>query len=474
MKGPEPLGSSFRDPSGFVFRHDGAIYRQVNQRYRSAYDRLVASGLAAHLEAQGHLLPFEEADRSLGRSDDAYKVLRPQPLGFVSYPYEWCPAQLRDAALLTLKVQQAALDHGMTLKDASAYNVQFVGSRPVFIDHLSFDLYEAGAPWQGYRQFCQHFLTPLALACLVDVRLTQLLRVHLDGIPLDLAAGLLPWRSHLRLSLLAHVHLHTRSQARYRDTAAATRPRAIAPAQLRALVRHLGAAVQRLRWRPPQTEWADYYTETNYTADALRDKQRRVAAYLDRTAPRTVWDLGGNIGLMSRLASGRGIPTVCFDVDPVAVERNYQQGRAESDRGLLPLWLDLTNPSPALGWANRERDSLAARGPADLVMALALVHHLAISNNLPFDRLAEDLARLGRWLLVEFVPKEDSQVQRLLATRADIFDRYAPVPFETAFARHFEIHDRAPIAGSQRTLYLMQSRRLPAAATSAPADAGRP
>ena len=250
MKGPEPLGSSFRDPSGFVFRHDGAIYRQVNQRYRPAYDHLRASGLAAQLEARGQLLPFEEADPALARSDDAYKILRPQPLPFVSHPYEWCPSQLRDAALLTLRVQQAALDHGMTLKDASAYNVQFVGARPVFIDHLSFDLYEAGAPWQGYRQFCQHFLAPLALACLVDVRLTQLLRVHLDGIPLDLAARLLPWRSHLRLSLLAHVHLHMRSQARYRGAGAATPRRAISPAQLRALVRHLETAIQGLAVAP--------------------------------------------------------------------------------------------------------------------------------------------------------------------------------------------------------------------------------
>jgi hypothetical protein len=474
MKGPEPLGSSFRDPSGFVFRHDGAIYRQVNQRYRPAYDQLVGSGLAARLQARGELLPFEEADRTLARGDDAYTVLRPEPLPFVSHPYEWCPSQLRDAALLTLRVQQAALDHGMTLKDASAYNVQFVGSRPVFIDHLSFDRYEPGTAWQGYRQFCQHFLAPLALACLVDVRLTQLLRVHLDGIPLDLAARLLPWRSHLRLSLLAHVHLHMRSQARYRGAAAAApRPRAISPAQLRALVRHLEGAVRRLEWRPPETEWADYYAETNYTPDALRDKQRLVLACLDRVAPRTVWDLGGNVGLMSRLASGRGIPTVSFDVDPVAVERSYGQGRAEGDRALLPLWLDLTNPSPALGWANRERDSLAGRGPADLVMALALVHHLAISNNLPFDRLAAELGRLGQWLLVEFVPKEDSQVQRLLATRADIFDRYAPGPFEAEFARHFEIVERAPIAGSRRTLYLMESRRRSGGATG-PAPRDRP
>jgi hypothetical protein len=458
MRGPEPLGSSFRDPSGFVFRQHGTVYRQVNQGYRQAYDHLLASGLRARLETRGQLLPFEEADGALAQGDDAYKVLRPRPLDFVSYPYEWCPGQLRDAALLTLAVQRTALDHGMTLKDASAYNVQFVGGRPIFIDHLSFDLHDAGAPWQGYRQFCQHFLAPLALACLVDVRLLQLLRVHLDGIPLDLAARLLPWRSHLRLSLLAHVHLHMRTQTRYRDAVTAPRRRAISPGGLRALVRHLDAAVQRLDWRPPQTEWADYYAETNYTPEALGDKQRLVTGFLERVAPRTVWDLGGNVGLMSRLASGRGIPTVSFDVDPVAVERNYQQCRAEGDRALLPLWLDLTNPSPALGWANRERDSLAARGPADLVMALALVHHLAISNNLPLGRLAEDLVRLGDWLVVEFVPKEDTQVQRLLATRADIFDRYALEPFEAEFARHFEILERAPISGSRRTLYLMRGR----------------
>jgi ribosomal protein L11 methylase PrmA len=227
---------------------------------------------------------------------------------------------------------------------------------------------------------------------------------------------------------------------------------------LHALVRHLEGAVRRLDWRLPKTDWADYYAETNYTPEALDAKQRLVTDFLERVAPGTVWDLGSNVGLMSRLASGRGIPTVAFDLDPVAVERTYRRCRDEDDPRLLPVWLDLTNPSPALGWANRERESLTERGPVDLVLVLALIHHLAISNNLPLGRLAEDLARLGRWLVVEFVPKDDTQVQRLLAARDDAFERYDRETFEAEFSRHSEILERAPIPGSVRTLYLMRVR----------------
>lgn len=454
----QPVGGSFRDPSGFVFRQQGTLYRQVNASYRKAYDHLLASGLSTKLVADGLLLPFEEVGAGPAGPEAAYRVIRPEPVPFVSYPYEWCPSQLRDAALVTLAVQRIALDHGMVLKDASAYNVQFVGSRPVFIDHLSFDLYEDGAPWVGYRQFCQHFLAPLALAILVDVRLSQLLRVHLDGCPLDLVSRLLPRRTHLRFSLLAHIHLHARSQARYRHRGLGPRRRRMTLAQLRAIGSSLESGVRRLRWRPPRTEWADYYAETPYTPGALEAKQRLVGSFLERARPRNVWDLGGNVGLFSRLAARRGIPTVCFDVDPGAVDTNYRRCRDEDDRLLLPLWVDLANPSPSLGWAHTERDSLVGRGPADLVMALALIHHLAISQNVPLDRLARFFATVGAWLIAEFVPKEDPQVQRLLATRRDVFPNYGVETWEAQLGQHFETVDRQPVPGSLRTLYLLRTR----------------
>jgi ribosomal protein L11 methylase PrmA len=386
-------------------------------------------------------------------------------LPFISHPYEWCFSQLRDAALLTLHIQLVALEHGMTLKDASAYNVQFRGSSaPVFIDTLSFERYREGQPWVAYRQFCQHFLAPLALIAYRDARLGRLFSVFIDGIPLDLATKLLPWSSRLRPALSMHLHLHARAQRNYAASDTANRAsratsRTISSSSLRALIEHLQAAISGLAWKPPATEWSDYYNETNYSDEARDEKERLVADALSAISPRAVWDIGANTGRFSRLASSKNIQTVAFDLDAAAVEKNYKASKAAQDHCLLPLVLDLSNPSPALGWAGEERESLEQRGPADVVLALALVHHLAIGNNVPLPRVAEFFARLGRHLIIEFVPKSDSQVQRMLASRADIFTDYTQSGFEAAIDEHFRIEQRYPIAGSQRVLYVL-GRRL--------------
>jgi ribosomal protein L11 methylase PrmA len=220
----------------------------------------------------------------------------------------------------------------------------------------------------------------------------------------------------------------------------------------------LESVVRKLKWQPRGTEWADYYQDTNYSPQAFEHKKAIVASFLDRARPATVWDLGANVGVFSRLAGDRGIPTVSFDVDPAAVEKNYLDCVAKGDTSILPLVIELTNPSPGIGWENKERMSLAERGPADAVLALALVHHLAISNNLPFGKIAEFLSHICTSLIIEFVPKTDSQVQRLLATREDIFPHYTRQAFEQEFSHYFAIEDSADIRESQRTLYLM--RRL--------------
>ncbi|HWP67302.1 MAG TPA: class I SAM-dependent methyltransferase [Candidatus Limnocylindria bacterium] len=216
--------------------------------------------------------------------------------------------------------------------------------------------------------------------------------------------------------------------------------------------------MRRPQWTPAGTEWADYYEQTNYSPQVAAAKQALVAGMIDELQPSSVWDLGANTGVMSRLASARGIPTEAFDVDPAAVERNYRQGRDERDPHLLPLVMDLTNPSPALGWDESERLSLAGRGPVDLVLALALVHHLAIGNNVPLDRIARVCRRLGRHVVLEFVPKRDGQVQRLLASREDIFPDDTAEGLERAFGAEFELRRRVPIAGSERLLYLFTAR----------------
>lgn len=451
-----PVPGSFRDPSGFVFEREGVVYRQVNERYREHYDLAVSSGLFESLTAKGALVAHTEASLDLAATAGAYKVLAPERIPFVSYPYEWCFGQLKAAALLTLDIARAALDRGMTLKDASAYNVQFVGSTPVFIDTLSFETYREGEPWIAYRQFCQHFLAPLALMSRVDVRLSGLLRTHLDGIPLDLASALLPRRTKLSFRYLTHIHLHARSQRAFADRPVKAREVKVGKLGVIGLLESLAKAVSSLEWAAAGTEWADYYEHTNYAPEAMGSKEALVASYVERASPRTVWDLGANRGVFSRIASRTGAYVVAFDVDHAAVEKNFRAGASERDRSVLPLVFDATNPSPALGWQNDERSSLVARGPADAVLALALIHHLAIGNNVPLDRVAGFLADLGRWLVVEFVPKEDSQVVRLLASREDVFPDYNRAGFEAAFGERFEILESSAVQGTERTLYLMK------------------
>ena len=455
------LPSSFRDPSGFLFEREGRLYRQVNGVYRDHYDHLFSSGLYRALTEQGLLIPHEEVDLPPPDPDGAYKVIKPRVVPFISYPYEWCFGQLKDAALATLRIQRTAFDFGMSLKDASAFNIQFIDGRPVLVDTLSFEKLEL-RPWVAYRQFCQHFLCPLLLVAYKDYALGPLSRIFIDGVPLSLASRLLPFRTRLRPSLATHVHLHALSQKVFSGKKMKVRERKIRPMSLAGLTESLESAVRKLSLPIKKTEWARYYEETNYTPESFERKKKIVGDFLDVMKPKTVWDLGANTGIFSRLASRRGIPTVAFDVDTVAVELNYRECREKNEKNLLPLVMNLTNPTPALGWENRERMSLLERGPADAVLALALLHHLAISNNLPFQRIAGFLGRTCRSLVIEFVPKTDSQVQRLLATREDIFGHYTQPDFEEQFGRVFLIEKTVPVEGTERTLYLMKNRGSPA------------
>lgn len=453
--------ASFRDPSGFVFRRDGRILRQVNRCYRKEYETVVESGLFETLQDQGRLLGHEEVSLELRCSDEAALVLAPRPVPFLSYPYEWCFSQLRDAALLTLRIQREALRHGMTLKDASAYNVQFLGSRPVFIDTLSFETYEEGRPWTGYRQFCEHFLAPLSLMAHVDVRLGQLSRRFVDGLPLDLAGQLLPLRTYLSPGLLVHLHLHARQQAKWRhreeDVASGG---SVSRRGLGGILDNLTATIRKMEWKGEgETEWEGYYAEegNNYTHRALADKDRAVARILEKLEPKTVGDLGGNTGRFSEIAARTADWVVCIDGDPGAVERAYREFAGRGD--ILPLWIDLENPSPGIGWCGRERPGVLARGPFDTVLALALVHHLVLGSNVPFPEVVSLLAAAGRTALVELPSREDSQVRRLLARRDDeVAARYDQAHFLTAVREHFEIVDAHPIEDSRRTLFALVGR----------------
>lgn len=452
MKDP----SSFRDPSGFIFFRDGMLFRQISSVYKDNYNSLMNSGLYQALVDASLLIPHEEVDSSLKLSKEGYLAVKPERIPFISYPYEWSFSQLKDAALITLRIQKIALDHGMSLKDCSAYNVQFRKGKPVFIDTLSFEKYCEGQPWIAYRQFCQHFLAPLSLMRYKDIRLGYLFKDFIDGIPLDLASSLLPFKTRLKFSLLLHIHLHAKSQKRFADEKGRAHKGKVSRQAFLGLIDSLTSAVKKLEWRAKKSEWVNYYRELNYSDAALEHKKNTVGEFLSVSRPNVVWDLGSNTGVFSRIAASDRILTISMDMDPLCVEMNYKDCLQQKETNILPLLIDLNNPSPDIGWLNRERRALFARGPADTVLALALIHHLAIGNNVPLGAAADMFAGICRWLVIEFVPKEDSQVQRLLSTREDIFPDYTQENFESSFLEHFSIQKSEKVQHSERILYLMK------------------
>ena len=441
------VAGSFRDRDGFVFKQDGGIFRQVSESFLPTLEKLLASPLYAKLVQNGSIVSVEPVD------GDA-SVLRAQVVPFISYPYEWCFGQLKAAALLTLQIAAESIQHGFSLKDASAYNVQFLGTRPIFIDSLSFEQYVEGEPWIAYRQFCQHFLAPLALMSHVDVRLGQLMRTYIDGIPLDLASKLLPGMTKMNPGMLMHIHAHAKVE-RSSGTKSASKAHVGRTAVL-GLLDNLKSTVERMNYEPSGTEWANYYEETNYSDSARDRKGELVKSMLQLVELKagTAWDLGANDATYSRIAAELGMQVVAWDIDPAAVERSFRAARPN----ILPLLQDFSNNSPNLGWLSTERDGFFARGPADVALALALIHHLAIGNNVPLDSIAEFFARSGEWVLVEWVPKTDSQVQRMMVARKDIFDDYTEDGFVAAMKTRFDVVSKAPIAESARTLFLFRRR----------------
>ncbi|MFB3776652.1 MAG: SAM-dependent methyltransferase [Bryobacteraceae bacterium] len=378
----------------------------------------------------------------------------PEQIPFITYPYEWSFDQLRDAALLTLEVQSRALAHGLTLKDASAYNVQFRGATPVFIDTLSFER-DSGGPWRAYEQFCRHFLGPLLLMRFGLADAARYLKADLDGFDVGSVSRLLPMRSYLKPGVVLHIHLHGRA-ARAQTSADVPRPGG------RVAVGRIVASLRRTIERLPAPrfggEWSDYYAERRfYPPGALESKRKAVRELTGEVRPGLVFDLGANTGLFAREAADLGALCIALEGDPACVNRLYLEERGQPQQRILPLVMDLANPSPALGFDLRSTMSLFDRPRADLVLCLALLHHLRVRGNLPFTLIAAFLARLGRWALVEYVPFTDPAV-RTLTSRVNDFADYTLPGFFDAFLGSYHLRATRPIQGTDRVLYLFEAR----------------
>ncbi len=448
---------SYRDPAGGAIRVGDAFFRRITASGWEDWRRFNDSGLAKDLVADGWLLPFGDAEKQ-----PSGEWLAPvETLDFVSYSYEWAFGQLRDAAVLTLELLLRALEYGMTLKDASSCNVQRHRGRMIFMDHGSFTLYREGEVWAGYRQFVSHFLGPLLLMARGDRRHQLQLRNFPDGLPLDYVAGALPQRCLLSLPALVHIYGHAWFQKRLQDTADLRQPeiRPLPKKRFQILLLSLRDFLAGLKSPSESGEWSDYYEHTSYSETSFLDKQRIVRELCREVAPHRVVDLGANTGVFSRIAAETAEVVIAADVDFPAVDRLYgqlQQG-AGGER-IYPLQQDLCCPSPGLGVLNRERLPFLERARGDLVLGLALIHHLAIGNNWPLPLVGALFAELAPVALVEFVPKADRQVKRLLRTRRDIFPEYGRDGVLAAFGRYYRRVKTFPIAGSERELFLFDGR----------------
>ncbi len=442
---------SFRDPSGRIYYQNGKVFREISPVYKDNYEALMSGGLYQKL-VDGNLLV---SHREVKAGPNVYKVIAPTIIPFISYPYEWCFSELKAAALLTLKIERLSLRRGMNLKDASAFNVQFIGKKPIFIDTLSFEKYVPGTPWIAYRQFCQHFLAPLALMAYTDNRLSKLLGSYLDGIPLDLAAKLLPVSAKINFGIFGHLILNAKSQQVLAAATISKNKYQLSQQSLENLIDSLTSTVKGLQPKKRQSTWGDYYSHTNYDQKSFDAKGDLVLKFLKGLPVTSVLDLGANNGFFSDLVAVNKAYVVSADYDEPAVEANFTRHDSDS---VLPLVIDFMNPSPNLGWANQERKSFWQRANFDVIMMLATIHHLAIANNLPFSAIADLIKDHCRYLIIEFIGKQDSQVKILLSQREDIFTIYDQTNFETEFGRYFKIIKKQNITNSHRCLYLMAKK----------------
>lgn len=478
---------SFRDRTSRVFHREGGVFRSLSAEALADWERLRAAGWFEALQAAGKIARTRRADAGGDEEKEAGRPAGPAPveppwvatlahetIPFVSYACEWSFGMLKDAALLHLEVLETALAGGMILKDGSSFNVQWIGARPVFIDIGSFTRLEPGDPWAGYRQFCRHFLFPLMLVAYRDVPFQPWLRGSLEGIGARECRRLMSARDLLRPGVLTHVWLQASAEARYGDGAAGRRPggEAVRSGEVRAAVRRAGfhaglirANVERLKrlvgglsQRRTGSRWTDYTEALPYTEQERAEKAAFVREVVHARDRSMVWDLGCNTGAYARIAAERAATVVAMDSDPLVVERLYQGLKEGGATGILPLVGDAADPSPDRGWRGVERRSLEGRGRPELVLVLALVHHLVLGASIPLREVVAWLAGLASAVVIEFVERADPMVRALLDARAEPCADYDRRVFERCLEEAFETKARKALGSGTRILYYAEPR----------------
>lgn len=468
MTAAEP--GSFRDRDSRVVIADGSIYRALSPEGAEDWEALSGSPLLDQLTASGQLIGTREVDPAvLGESPELLptgvtRVLEHDRVPFISYPYEWTFSMLQDAAILQLELGSAAIDAGLTLKDATPYNVQFIGSKPTFIDVGSFEKITEGEPWIAYRQFCMLYLYPLLFQAHKDLPFQPWLRGSIDGIqPID-AIKVFSLLDRFRRGVFLHTSVHARLDRRANKSGPGSAEenktrRQVKPKQLQAQLQSMQRLVSKLKWKTGETSWSGYRQSNTYSDDDDRRKQAFVAEVAAAESPALTWDMGCNDGAYSRIAAENSDRVVAFDFDHATVEALYRSLREEGNTKILPLVSNLADPSPALGWRGLERKTLADRGAPDLMLALALIHHVSISANIPVADFLQWARDLETTLVIEFPKRTDPMVRALLANKHDGANPdYEETNFERELERRFTVERREELPSGDRILFLARPR----------------
>jgi SAM-dependent methyltransferase len=455
---------SFRDPDSRVFYSGGEVYRALSADGLQDFEALAASGLLD----DPRIIRTERADAAPAvglLAKEVAAVLRHEPIRFVSYPYEWTFSMLKDAALLQLDLLLAALDHGLILKDSTPYNVQFKGARALFIDVGAFERLREDELWVAYRQFCMLYLYPLLLQAVKGVSFQPWLRGSIDGITPAQMRGLMSFRDRFRRGLAVNVFLHARLEQREAGSGAEIKRElrragtGTGKQLILANVRKMRKLVARLQWSPPEGVWLSYSKHNLYTDEDAQRKDEFVREVATSKPWRLAWDLGCNTGRHSRIAAEGARHVVAIDADHGSVELLYRELRADGDEAILPLTMNVADPSPPLGWRGLERKTLLERGRPDLVLALALIHHVAIGANVPVKEFVDWLGTLDSSLLVEFPTRKDPMVQKLLSSKREgLHSDYERDFFERCLHEAFDVRRSTELESGTRILYFATPR----------------
>lgn len=452
--------SSFRDPSGYVFVKNHELFRVIKPIYFKQYNALTESGFFQTLFQNSLLIKHEE----ISNNEDEI-IIKPQQIPFVTYPYEWSFEQYKEAALLTLKLQKYALVNGFSLKDASAFNVAFFKGKAVFIDTLSFDFYEEGKPWRGYKQFIMHFLGPLVLAHYHGNDMLKLLQQYIDGVPVKMIASILPYKTKFSPVLYTNIHLLAKFEDKHNeDKLKDSRISKLSKKGQIKIIETLYDFISKLGVEN-KSEWSDYYHKMNYSDVAFESKSTIIKKWVENLEVNRLIDVGGNNGHFVRALGESVEHALVCDIDSNAVDNNYNRVVEEKESHILPFVLDVLSPSPAIGFRNKERLSFNERiqkFQPDVTLALALIHHVSLSGNVPFDLSAKFFASFSKYLIVEFPKREDSWVKKILQNKGDFenhFGFYNVDGFEKYYAEYFELKEKITVEGSQRVLYLYKKRK---------------